>query len=63
MILTALSYFMEVLTFMFYQMESFEITEGVSVTSIIVWYLVVLAFLWVLGKIATSQKVGSKKHD
>lgn len=60
MIIQALTYFMEVLTFMLAKIELFEIAEGVTVASIIIWYLCIMVVLWVIGTLVTKSAIGSK---
>lgn len=69
MVLEAITYILQALTYFTVILTDWEVSEGVSIGSIIVWYLSVLVIIWTIGHIITGShnggdsKTGGDKHD
>lgn len=63
MVLEAITYFLQALTYFTVVLTDWEVEHGVSIGSIIVWYLSVLVIIWTIGRIITGSHTGGGKDD
>ena len=63
MVLEAITFFLQALTYFTVALTDWEVSQGVTIGSIIVWYLSVLVILWTIGRIVTGSHTGGDKDD
>lgn len=62
MIVEAITYFMQVLTYFLERISYWEISQGVTIASIILWYLSIMVILWIIGRIVTGSVMSTHKN-